>query len=50
MKELFPGILNELVADGAPVCDDGELFKFDFSFSGHLLVRGLRLQNVDAQH
>jgi hypothetical protein len=50
MVELFPGILNELVADGAPVWDDGELSQFCFSFGGHLLVRSLGLQNVDAQH
>ena len=30
LDELFPGILDELVADGAPVWDDGELSKFYF--------------------
>jgi len=28
LEEFFPGILDELVADGAPVWDDGELSKF----------------------
>lgn len=28
LDELFPGILNELVAEGAPVWDDGEFSKF----------------------
>jgi 2-polyprenyl-6-methoxyphenol hydroxylase-like FAD-dependent oxidoreductase len=39
LDELFPGILHELVADGAPVWDDGELSKFYFSYSGHEVLR-----------
>jgi 2-polyprenyl-6-methoxyphenol hydroxylase-like FAD-dependent oxidoreductase len=37
--ELFPGILGELVADGAPVWDDGELSKLHLSFGGHDILR-----------
>lgn len=39
LDELFPGILNGLVVDGAPVLDDGELSSFYFSFGGHELLR-----------
>jgi len=39
LDELFPGILNELVAGGAPVWDDGELSKTYASFGGHLILR-----------
>ena len=39
LGELFPGILNELVADGAPVWDDGELSKLYISYAGHLVLR-----------
>jgi 2-polyprenyl-6-methoxyphenol hydroxylase-like FAD-dependent oxidoreductase len=39
LDELFPGILYELVVDGAPVLDDGELSKFHFSFGGHEMLR-----------
>ncbi len=35
----FPGILDELVAGGAPVWDDGDLSRFWVSFGGHRLVR-----------
>ena len=31
----FPGFLDELVADGAPVLDDGDLSKIYMSYSGH---------------
>jgi 2-polyprenyl-6-methoxyphenol hydroxylase-like FAD-dependent oxidoreductase len=37
--ELFPGILGELVADGAPVWDDGDLSKLHLSFGGHDILR-----------
>ncbi len=37
--ELFPGLLDELVADGAPVWDDGELSKLRLSFGGHDILR-----------
>ena len=39
LDELFPGILHELVADGAPVWDDGELSKLHLSFGGHEMLR-----------
>jgi 2-polyprenyl-6-methoxyphenol hydroxylase-like FAD-dependent oxidoreductase len=39
MEQFFPGILQELVADGAPVWDDAEMSKFYCSYNGHLLVR-----------
>ncbi|MDT5133784.1 MAG: hypothetical protein QOE41_3095 [Mycobacterium sp.] len=39
LDELFPGFLNELVAHGAPVWDDGELSKLHLSFDGHEMLR-----------
>jgi 2-polyprenyl-6-methoxyphenol hydroxylase-like FAD-dependent oxidoreductase len=39
LDELFPGILKDLVAAGAPVWDDGELSKLYLSFSGHEMFR-----------
>ncbi|HZC09949.1 MAG TPA: 2-polyprenyl-6-methoxyphenol hydroxylase-like oxidoreductase [Mycobacterium sp.] len=39
LEELFPGFLKELVADGAPVWDDGELSKLHLSFGGHDILR-----------
>src|ERR1700757_3688243 len=39
LDELFPGFLDELVADGAPVWDDGELSKLHLSFGGHDILR-----------
>jgi 2-polyprenyl-6-methoxyphenol hydroxylase-like FAD-dependent oxidoreductase len=39
LDELFPGFLGELVADGAPVWDDGELSKLRLSFGGHDILR-----------
>ena len=39
LDELFPGFLDELVADGAPVWDDGDLSKLYFSFGGHEMLR-----------
>ena len=48
LDELFPGILNQLVADGAPVWDDGELSKLHFSFGGHRLVRSGKLPDHKA--
>lgn len=43
MEELFPGILNELVAGGAPVWDDADASKLYLSFSGHLFLRSGKL-------
>ena len=39
LGELFPEILDELVADGAPVWDDGEYSRLYVSFGGHLMLR-----------
>jgi 2-polyprenyl-6-methoxyphenol hydroxylase-like FAD-dependent oxidoreductase len=39
LDELFPGILSELVAGGAPVLGDGDLSKLYMSYSGHRLLR-----------
>jgi 2-polyprenyl-6-methoxyphenol hydroxylase-like FAD-dependent oxidoreductase len=39
LEEFFPGFLDELVAAGAPVWDDGELSKVYVSFGGHELPR-----------
>ena len=39
LEELFPGILNDLVAGGAPALDDGDLSKLYMSYSGHTLRR-----------
>ena len=39
LDELFPGFLDELVADGAPVWGDGELSELLLSFGGHQIVR-----------
>ena len=43
LDELFPGFLNELVADGAPVWDDGELSELHLSFGGHEMLRSGKL-------
>jgi 2-polyprenyl-6-methoxyphenol hydroxylase-like FAD-dependent oxidoreductase len=39
MGELFPGLLDGLVADGAPVWSDGDLSQVWLSFGGHQMVR-----------
>jgi 2-polyprenyl-6-methoxyphenol hydroxylase-like FAD-dependent oxidoreductase len=39
LDELFPGFLKELVDDGAPVWDDGELSALHLSFGGHVVLR-----------
>jgi 2-polyprenyl-6-methoxyphenol hydroxylase-like FAD-dependent oxidoreductase len=39
LDDLFPGILNELVANGAPVWDDGELSRVYVSYGRHQLLR-----------
>ncbi|MCV7421143.1 FAD-binding protein [Mycobacterium yunnanensis] len=38
-EELFPGLLDELVADGAHCWDDGDLSRFHVFFGGHLVMR-----------
>jgi 2-polyprenyl-6-methoxyphenol hydroxylase-like FAD-dependent oxidoreductase len=39
LDEFFPGLLNELVADGAPVWQDGKLAQLQLSFRGHEILR-----------
>ena len=39
VDEFFPGFLDELVAAGAPVWDDGDLSRIYFSLSGHEMLR-----------
>ena len=39
LEELFPGLLDELVAAGAPVWDDGDLARLYLSYSGHEMLR-----------
>jgi 2-polyprenyl-6-methoxyphenol hydroxylase-like FAD-dependent oxidoreductase len=39
LDELFPGLLNELVAAGAPAWEDGDLSKGYFSYNGHHVLR-----------
>jgi 2-polyprenyl-6-methoxyphenol hydroxylase-like FAD-dependent oxidoreductase len=39
VEELFPGILDELVADGTPVWIDGDLCKIHLSVGGHEVLR-----------
>src|SRR6516165_12328103 len=39
LEEFFPGFLDELVAAGAPVWDDGELSKLYVSYGGNELPR-----------
>lgn len=38
LEELFPGILDQLAADGAPVWSDGDLSRLHVSFGGHRMV------------
>ena len=38
LDELFPGLLKEMVAAGAPVWDDGDLSKGYFSDNGHRVL------------
>jgi 2-polyprenyl-6-methoxyphenol hydroxylase-like FAD-dependent oxidoreductase len=39
LDELFPGLMDELVAAGAPVLDDGDLSRLHMSYSGHVVVQ-----------
>jgi 2-polyprenyl-6-methoxyphenol hydroxylase-like FAD-dependent oxidoreductase len=39
LEELFPGLLDELVVDGAPMFDGTDLSKLYFCMGGHLAVR-----------
>ena len=46
LSELFPGLLDELLAHGVPVWNDGDLSKIDASFRGHRLVRSGRFSDL----
>lgn len=39
LDELFPGFLDDLVAQGVPVWNDGDLSKMHLSFGGHEVIR-----------
>ena len=39
LEQLFPGFLDELVAGGARVWDDGDLSRLCITFGGHQLLR-----------
>jgi 2-polyprenyl-6-methoxyphenol hydroxylase-like FAD-dependent oxidoreductase len=43
LDEFFPGLLDELVAHGAPVWSDGELSKLHLSFGGYEMLRSGQL-------
>lgn len=48
LAELFPGVLDELVADGVPVWDDGDLSKMHLAFGGHEICRSGRLADPES--
>jgi 2-polyprenyl-6-methoxyphenol hydroxylase-like FAD-dependent oxidoreductase len=48
LSELFPGLLDELVAHGVPVWNDGDLSKLDVSFRGHQIVRSGRFADLSS--
>jgi 2-polyprenyl-6-methoxyphenol hydroxylase-like FAD-dependent oxidoreductase len=48
LSELFPGLLDQLVADGVPVWNDGDLSKLDVSFHGHQIVRSGRFVDLSS--
>ncbi len=39
LDEFFPGLLDELVAAGAPVLDDGDMSRLHMSYGGHQVVQ-----------
>lgn len=43
IDELFPGVVDELAAGGAPIFDDGDLSRLNVSFGGHRLTRSATL-------
>lgn len=43
VEELFPGLADEMVADGAHRWSDGDLSRFHVRFAGHLITREERL-------
>jgi 2-polyprenyl-6-methoxyphenol hydroxylase-like FAD-dependent oxidoreductase len=48
LSGLFPGFLDELVADGVPVWNDGDLSKIDVSFRGHHILRSGRFTDLSS--
>jgi 2-polyprenyl-6-methoxyphenol hydroxylase-like FAD-dependent oxidoreductase len=48
LSELFPGLLDELVAHGVPLWSDGDLSKVDVSFRGHQIVRCGRFADLSS--
>ena len=48
LDELFPGILDELVAAGAPSFDYQDLSKLHFNMGGHLAVQSGSLEGLKA--
>ncbi|WP_231999272.1 NAD(P)/FAD-dependent oxidoreductase [Mycobacterium sp. 1081908.1] len=48
MDELFPGFLDELVAGGARVWDDGDLSRLDLTFNGHPLLRSGKIPDPES--
>jgi 2-polyprenyl-6-methoxyphenol hydroxylase-like FAD-dependent oxidoreductase len=48
MGELFPGILDELVAAGARVWNDGDLSRIWMSFGGHRILRSGTIPNPES--
>lgn len=45
MDELFPGLLDQLVAGGARVWNDGDLSRFWMCYGGHHLLRSGKIPN-----
>jgi 2-polyprenyl-6-methoxyphenol hydroxylase-like FAD-dependent oxidoreductase len=48
MNELVPGLLDDLVAGGARVWNDGDLSRLHLSFNGHRFVRSGRIPDPDS--
>jgi 2-polyprenyl-6-methoxyphenol hydroxylase-like FAD-dependent oxidoreductase len=48
LGELFPGVLDELVAGGVPVWDDGDLSKIHLVFGGYEVCRSGQLRDPEA--
>jgi hypothetical protein len=47
LDELFPGLLDELVADGVPHFDGSDLSQLYFCMNGHLAVRSGSSQHIE---
>jgi 2-polyprenyl-6-methoxyphenol hydroxylase-like FAD-dependent oxidoreductase len=48
MGELFPGFIDELIAGGARVWNDGDLSRFWVSFGGHRFLRSGTIPDPDS--